>query len=578
MDNNTDEQQQRQHELETASTWLVDAKEWINVANRVYSQSVARPDDERPHVSKLNVAHACVAKVFQLTYNALLAVEAKWPRENGNLEQVHRRLKNDTQDEIENNMWNAGINDVIGFRRNLDYYQHDYMTPSRQYYTDAAAEQTRNHESQISSLAEFLRGFVSFAEDKLTAAKKAAPPRRLNSQEARAKVQEIIQETICASHDGDYIYRGEPENYDKLTSNLYRRYAHHFETGIRRLKIQSVQKEILTEVNGYTEELTDFDALTRLQHYGGRTNLIDFTSDCLIALFFACDGGSDDDGRVILLQKSKAIEKGHAIEQPRILENRVKAQKSVFVCPRGGFIENGQFKVIPIPGKLKKPMLEHLNKHHGISANTIYNDLHGYIKYQELHHSSYDAFFAGLKQHVIGQDSRQQGRREDSEHKFDRARRHYNRALEINPQFATAYHHRAAANRNLGQIDCAINDSSRALELNSNYVEAYFTRGLAYFDKREYETASGDFTNVINGEPANDDAYFHRALASMHLLDWGKVKSDIAIARNLGLDIVAACHQRYPNIADLEDSIGTTLPEDIAEMLGCTESPGETSS
>ena len=37
-------------------------------------------------------------------------------------------------------------------------------------------------------------------------------------------------------------------------------------------------------------ESVDFEILTELQHYGGKTNLIDFTTDYLIALFFACDG------------------------------------------------------------------------------------------------------------------------------------------------------------------------------------------------------------------------------------------------------------------------------------------------
>ena len=38
------------------------------------------------------------------------------------------------------------------------------------------------------------------------------------------------------------------------------------------------------------ERVSDLSILTQLQHYESQTNLIDFTTDFNIALFFACDG------------------------------------------------------------------------------------------------------------------------------------------------------------------------------------------------------------------------------------------------------------------------------------------------
>ena len=108
------------------------------------------------------------------------------------------------------------------------------------------------------------------------------------------------------SAKGDYLYRGEPECYDKVSSGLYRKYsdieAEHFD-------IEVVQNEILETAKRYTTEIDAFEILTELQHYGGATNLIDFTTDYLIALFFACDGSDllNEDGRVILLQKTGEI-------------------------------------------------------------------------------------------------------------------------------------------------------------------------------------------------------------------------------------------------------------------------------
>ncbi len=39
--------------------------------------------------------------------------------------------------------------------------------------------------------------------------------------------------------------------------------------------------------------------LVEMQHFGGKTNLIDFTTDYRVALFFACDGAHGECGRVV---------------------------------------------------------------------------------------------------------------------------------------------------------------------------------------------------------------------------------------------------------------------------------------
>ena len=108
--------------------------------------------------------------------------------------------------------------------------------------------------------------------------------------EQSKNVQKIIQRIIDWSADGDYIYRGENENYgEKVSSSLYRDYAD--DINEKNFNIEIVQKEIIGKAKEFTDETDDFEILTALQHYGGKTNLIDFTSDYLIALFFACDGG-----------------------------------------------------------------------------------------------------------------------------------------------------------------------------------------------------------------------------------------------------------------------------------------------
>ncbi len=138
-------------------------------------------------------------------------------------------------------------------------------------------------------------------------------------QDTTSTILALIQEIMEKSADGDYIYRGEPECYPKVSSTLHREYA---EVDAENFKLEDVQKEILEQARKYTAVTDALEILTELQHHGGNTNLIDFTNDCHIALFFACDGSPDKDGRVILLKK--ATEQGQ-IREPRNPVNRVIA-------------------------------------------------------------------------------------------------------------------------------------------------------------------------------------------------------------------------------------------------------------
>ena len=118
-------------------------------------------------------------------------------------------------------------------------------------------------------------------------------------------VQDIISEIEKKSKGGDYIYRGERKCNPKVSSKLYR----DFEIEDEGFDIELVQKELLAAAKKHTgdlpqdfrldvmappnviveltEKARDFEILTEIQHYGGKTNLIDFTTDYFIALFFA---------------------------------------------------------------------------------------------------------------------------------------------------------------------------------------------------------------------------------------------------------------------------------------------------
>lgn len=201
------------------------------------------------------------------------------------------------------------------------------------------------------------------------------------------RILEIISRIAETTVDEDYIYRGEPQYYEKVSSSLWRECRK--EIGTEEFNIETIQVRMLEVAKDYTYEEDDFEILTELQHYGGHTNLIDFTTDNHIALFFVCDGFHDKPGRLILFQRTAEINEEYKIREPQNPRNRVIAQKSIFVRPPKGFLEPKQYKIIDIPQLLKEAMLDYLQKHHGISTQTVYNDLHGFIRNQSIHQKTY---------------------------------------------------------------------------------------------------------------------------------------------------------------------------------------------
>ena len=207
----------------------------------------------------------------------------------------------------------------------------------------------------------------------------------MNTQETELnRILEIIGRIAEMTADGDFIYRGEPQHYEKVSSSLWRECRE--EIGTEEFGIEAIQERMLDSSERlYPRRQIEFEILTELQHYGGHTNLIDFTTDNHIALFFACDGFLDKPGRIILFQRTEKTNEDYKIREPQNPRNRVITQKSIFVRPPKGFLESGQYDVIDIPKSLKEPILDHLQKQHGISTQTVYNDLHGFIRDQSSH-------------------------------------------------------------------------------------------------------------------------------------------------------------------------------------------------
>ena len=414
-------------------------------------------------------------------------------------------------------------------------------------------------------------------------------PNHSDAQEGNLdKVLEIINRLARKSASGDYIYRGEPMWYDKVSSSLYRGLRSQLQKfmDVSEIPVAIIQNLMLHEAEkftAYNPEIERYDILAQLQHYGGETNMIDFSSDYLTALFFACDGESDKDGRVIFLSKSGDM--SNHIIWPSNPANRVIAQKSVFIRPPKGYTEPDD--TIFVPHELKQPILDYLRICHGISTESIYNDFHGFIRVQALHQQAYARLYAGITCY----------NNED----WEGAIEYYNKALDFNPRMTLAFHNRGLAhfannsfefaindftsaldldpnnsvvyyNRGLAyyitnDLELALNNFNKALELDPGDIFTYYTRGDAYSDKGEYELAIQDYSMALDLNPDAADAYYYRGVAWLFLSEWEYAESDLVNAMNIGADIKSDFNEEYGSIAEFEQQYDVELPGDIKAML-----------
>ena len=388
------------------------------------------------------------------------------------------------------------------------------------------------------------------------------------AQNALSKIFELTREIVEKSATGNCIYRGEPEHYDKVSSALYRLSPADFDSG--KYDLDHLQAEILKNARNHTHdyEKEDFELLTELQHYRSQTNLIDFTTDYHIALFFACNGSHDKDGRVIVLQRTEDIDKKYRVKRPWRPLKRVMAQKSIFTQPHKGFIDpNDLITPVTVPANLKQWILIYLRNFQDISTQSIYNDLHGFIRDKDLRYSREARLPLAWAELQLEHIADNNPTAEERQATLQKVIGDYKKSLQYSPYEVEIYVEQGQCYLRIEQLDLAIETFSKAILLQPDYVAPYVYRGLAFFAKKNYECTIEDFTYVIQFKPDNAISYNYRGIALLHLQKWEKAKSDLNTARNLGEDIVTVFRNLCSSIADFEQKHGVQLPPDIAEML-----------
>ena len=361
--------------------------------------------------------------------------------------------------------------------------------------------------------------------------------------------EEKIQEILEKCSRGNYIFRGENENYNKVSSGLYRQYCERDDEkptnrspliDNKNFFVSSIEQNIVEEARQHIRPgALNIEILTELQHYGGKTALLDFSKNIYIALFFACNGNFDENGRVIFFERSGLIkstgidydqiekeikkEKDEAkhtyiLISPTGKSPRVIFQSSIFVHTPRGCLEESRYEIIEIEKYLKQPLLSYLSEYFNIKTETIYNDIQGFISDQYNHPAAKIAFYEGNANYAL--------------EKYEEAIEDYTRAIELNLQYAgsyqyaEAYNNRGFANFALKNYKEAIKDYEEAIRLNPQLAGFYQNCGDANYALKEYEKAIENYNKAIELDPQCAGFYNNRGNANRALKNYKKAITD----------------------------------------------------
>ena len=389
--------------------------------------------------------------------------------------------------------------------------------------------------------------------------------------------------------DGQYLFRGVSTESYKIEASAYRRLPEIDRNNPS--KLLKINKDLIEKARSLghdqreTQQLYDLELLAELQHFGAATCLIDFSRSALVALWFACQQGSQTEanGKVFAVRHDDMVRLktvnpelikeniDYFLEpdengryplyqwQPKLQNNRIIAQQSVFVFS-GAQIEAEAECVIHKNNK--QDILTSLDKISGITEANIYPDFDGFARLH-AHNKSYIEPNA--------QDYLQRGIEVHQDNNPDSAIEYYTEVIRLDPAdtsiVSMAYYNRGVAYEEKNEADRAIQDYNRTIQLNPDFADAYNNRGYAYNQKGEIDRAIEDYNQAIQLKHNNILFYNNRSMALLRAQEWEKAKSDLTIARNMGEDIIALFRNSFSSLEDFEEEAGIQLPEDIAALL-----------
>lgn len=140
-------------------------------------------------------------------------------------------------------------------------------------------------------------------------------------------------------------------------------------------------------------------------------------------------------------------------------------------------------------------------------------------------------FYRGLQKASLGQ--RREGLKD------------FDRAIELNPQFGTAYACRAIVRGTAkGDYEKSLSDYSQAIRCSPNYASAYHNRGVLFSQKNENDKALSDYNKSLKLDPRDPLTYNSRGALYMRIKNWPEAIRDFTKALQLKPDYQNALFNR----------------------------------
>lgn len=324
-------------------------------------------------------------------------------------------------------------------------------------------------------------------------------------------------------------FRGQADSKWMLHSGATRRLIKYYHENVTQdpnfsqMYVNKYHSDILIKparTNGFDIEdgyqISDLQLLTKLQHFGAATGLLDFTWNPLVALWFACKDNVDCDGKVFVInlrdpvkfQRVPSETEKQTVEAIFLPDSgsdkllyweakihgeaatRILRQRSVFVIGRP-LIPQDVIQHIEINASDKTSIKEELEDIFDISERTLFMDIHGFS--------------------VV------------------------NKVESPVPQIKDPHHYLFLGNQSYQQGDYlqAIDSYDKCINLESQVSELYFLRGNAKAEMRNYAGAVEDYSLALCSEnrpllnlPSNIRISFNPILSMIHF-NRGNVKAEL---------------------------------------------------
>lgn len=262
--------------------------------------------------------------------------------------------------------------------------------------------------------------------------------------------------------------------------------------------------------------------LTDLQHHLDNTNVIDFSNDLPIALFFMGNGYPSEDGEILIIERANikdTISEIITCDEPPFIVKAVETdlsqeivifQRSVFIYPPAGYINKDLcYEIVQVLAKAKQPILDYLRDEYDIHAGTVFKGRSDKFSTNEISIET-----ASVKCHY--------GIALCSKGQYEEAIENFDDSIQSNFNIfsrANAHNGRGVARYHLGRDDGAIEDYNKAIELKDDLAGAYNNRGLVKFQQGHDQEAISDFDKAITLEPNHAQAHNNRGKVMCHLGD-----------------------------------------------------------